>query len=470
MPVVEPQQVKFTISSTCTKHEENRFHWYFWVAVDPAVEHVVDRIVRSTTCYGHRSKIELERSESNPCHFQSPWQRSWESHVLRVRIYMKDQCKDVLQKDTEVKYARSAPKLKFDHELNLRVGETHTTHHTAALKVPERIPANEPSSEQEEPESTCVPPPMWCISYQQLMDVEQKARKKCGPEEYSKMTMRDICEKIIQPRCAKKGTSYALSLNPQGLPVDTFVSHSWDGHFAAFVQSIRNIYQTNVVKPNFWICAFALVQGQNEALISQQVGSGEDPLDKSPFVVALQQAANYCVIRNSQMDVFSRIWCVCELMYARQSKLFPTRTSVTGPDAFASMKTSVLDAQASVLKDRDRILRVLLTQFDREEVDDIVQLLRNQSTPEYYFDQTPLSTSTIPPPTQLQEASVQPDISKYGSKVARKSPHEGEFKKIPNDAHRGNMDAHVETCDHSECKEGRRLIELIGWNYKDPRS
>ena len=69
-----------------------------------------------------------------------------------------------------------------------------------------------------------------------------------------------------------------------------------------------------MVKPNLWICAFALVQGENE-IVSKQIGSSDRPLEESPFVQAIQSASTYCVVRNSNMDIFSRIWCVCGKPY-----------------------------------------------------------------------------------------------------------------------------------------------------------
>ena len=101
-------------------------------------------------------------------------------------------------------------------------------------------------------------------------------------------------------------------------------------------------------------------------------------LTTSPFVQAIREASAYCVVRNSEMDVFGRIWCVCELMYAKHYGLFPSKATVTGPDVFAALQTSVLDAQATELQDRDRILRVLLTEFNREEIDGFVHRIRMQ--------------------------------------------------------------------------------------------
>jgi hypothetical protein len=117
---------------------------------------------------------------------------------------------------------------------------------------------------------------------------------------------------------------------------------------------------------------------------AQQVGLGEAPLESSPFVQALQEASTFCVVRNSNTDFHNRIWCVCELMYAKKYGLFPDCTNVTGPDVFAQLRTTCLDAKATELEDRDRILKVLLTEHNREEIDSIVQLFRTQDTPQQF--------------------------------------------------------------------------------------
>lgn len=153
-------------------------------------------------------------------------------------------------------------------------------------------------------EKLLVHPERWCLSYEQLLDVDRLARETFGSHDYPIATMRDICDKIIVPRCRESGTSYALSINPQGLAVDCFVTHSWDGQFASFVQSICQVFQTTVKKPNLWICSFAI----NQEAADLQVGSGEDSLDETPFVQALKQAKSFCVVRNSNTDLYSRIW------------------------------------------------------------------------------------------------------------------------------------------------------------------
>ena len=56
--------------------------------------------------------------------------------------------------------------------------------------------------------------------------------------------------------------------------------------------------------------------------------------------------------------------------------LVPDKAYVTGPNKFSKQTTSCLDAQAYKLKDRDTILKVLLNNYDREEIDGFVHQFR----------------------------------------------------------------------------------------------
>lgn len=140
-------------------------------------------------------------------------------------------------------------------------------------------------------------------------------------------------------------------------------------------QSIRLCFHSTLVRPTLWICAFALMQGDAQ-LIEKQLGTATESLDDSPFVRALAKAKTFVIVRNSAIDLYSRIWCICELLHGKKLGLVPGKAFVTGPDDFSDNTTSCLDAKASNPKDRDKILRVLLTEFDREEIDSFVHQFR----------------------------------------------------------------------------------------------
>ena len=100
---------------------------------------------------------------------------------------------------------------------------------------------------------------------------------------------------------------------------------------------------------------------------------------------------------------------------------------------------------------------------------------------------------TSPPPPNRDDG-VDDSIRKYGLK--EEFPRKGEYRKLPNDFHNARMKDHIRHCHHrqckfvwrgpwgcfiggargkdyfdlTECKEGRRLNELIGWDYSNPRA
>ena len=217
-------------------------------------------------------------------------------------------------------------------------------------------------------------PSMWSISYVQLMNFDDMCSKKFG-NQYKGMTMRDINAAILEEICRAHGKSYALSLNPSGLMVEAFITHAWDEPFHEFVASIKSVFQSTLRKPNLWICAFALVQGDDDKIAEQLRVSNSASLSKSPFVKAIHKASSFVVVRNTTTDLYSRIWCVCELIYARKYGLVPEKTHVTGPDNFSHLHTSCLDANASVPRDKARILKTLLLEHDHDEIDSFIQEL-----------------------------------------------------------------------------------------------
>lgn len=224
-------------------------------------------------------------------------------------------------------------------------------------------------------------PSMCSISFSQLMELDAKASEIFAAD-YPLKTMRDICEKIIKPCCQENGKPYALFLNPNGLKIDAFITHTWDEPFVDFVESIRTAFQCLIHKPNLWICAFALMQDDNRK-IKLQVGCQDTSLEDSPFVQALKCASTFVVVRNSHTDLYSRIWCVCELIFAMKLGLVPSKTLVTGPDSFSNSKISCLDAKSFDPYDKARIQTFLLTKHKFHEIDEMIRMFRKQHIPSF---------------------------------------------------------------------------------------
>jgi len=209
-------------------------------------------------------------------------------------------------------------------------------------------------------------PTMWAITYEQLLEVRDQAEEMSN-ENFNLKTMRDIVDMIIRPLCEENNTSYALSKNIEGLKTDVFVTHSWDELFGEFTNAIERTFRSKLVKPNLWICAFALNQAKDH---ETHLGTGETGLDQSPFVRALKGAASYLIVRNSKKDLCTRIWCIAEFIYAKEYGFIPTKTDIAGPNTFANSNSSVYHAEATVTKDRDKIMTVLLNKGSRHEIDD----------------------------------------------------------------------------------------------------
>merc|ERR1740136_538313 len=217
-------------------------------------------------------------------------------------------------------------------------------------------------------------PRMWAISFENLLMINDQAMKLFKGD-FEGKTMRDVNEKIIIPVCRKEKKSYALSKNECGLKTDVFVSHSWDERFGDFVECIKQAYENKLRKPNLWICAFGLLQGNFEN-IKSQLGAGQGTLDQSPFVRALKEASNYLVVRNCTTDLCARIWCILEFVYAKEFELIPDKTIVTGPDTFADTNISCCDAKSFDPSDKEKILKELKKKSSVDEINECVKEFR----------------------------------------------------------------------------------------------
>merc|ERR1712106_1257039 len=58
-----------------------------------------------------------------------------------------------------------------------------------------------------------------------------------------------------------------------------------------------------------------------------------------------------------------------EHIYAKKFGLYPESTNVTGPSTFAACKSSCLEAQASAMGDREKLLKAILCESDVESTD-----------------------------------------------------------------------------------------------------
>merc|ERR1711935_71337 len=143
--------------------------------------------------------------------------------------------------------------------------------------------------------------------------------------------------------------------------------------------AIQEEFHNKMKKPNLWICAFALMQGNPED-IATQLGTDETALDQSPFVRALKEADTYLIVRNRKRDLCSRIWCIAEFMFAKKHGFIPNKTLVTGPDTFAGVTTTCLDAGSFDPDDKAKILKELLTEHSYKQIDKYMNQFREFGT------------------------------------------------------------------------------------------
>jgi len=98
------------------------------------------------------------------------------------------------------------------------------------------------------------------------------------------------------------------------------------------------------------------MQGTDEE-IKTQLGVEEKYFDKSPFVVALESATPYLVVRNRNTDLYSRIWCICEVIFTRKFDFIPHKTIISGSNSFSENFTSCIDAESYSEIDKVKIER-----------------------------------------------------------------------------------------------------------------
>jgi len=219
------------------------------------------------------------------------------------------------------------------------------------------------------------------ISYEQLVDVWRMSADLFNSE-YLSFNLHDIVNRIIKPLyCSKYGVSYAEFRNKEKLlRVEAFVTHCWKEPFDEFVREIRSVFQHFFRTPPMFICAFALFQGSRDEIQAQL----SDDIADAPFRVALQAAKYLVVMRNSAVDLYTRAWCVYEIICAKECGFVDERRDqvfIAGPDTFRNSTISCLDMKVSVLEDKCRIMKAILSKYSYKEIDDEIRAFRKFYTP-----------------------------------------------------------------------------------------
>mmetsp|Transcript_53537 Transcript_53537/g.122537 ORF Transcript_53537/g.122537 Transcript_53537/m.122537 type:complete len:288 (+) Transcript_53537:53-916(+) len=151
-----------------------------------------------------------------------------------------------------------------------------------------------------------IPPDHWGITGEQLLGLVNKVEDKfkgADPNVYT------VVDDIIKPMCKRAHVSYAILLNPSGIKCTTFITHAWKESFLKFVSDIMRYFKDFRTRV-FWICFTANPQTWLPDELGSMLGS---PL-QSPFVIAIRTCDTFVVVRNTEINMYTRLWCVAELV------------------------------------------------------------------------------------------------------------------------------------------------------------
>ncbi|CAK8988550.1 unnamed protein product [Durusdinium trenchii] len=131
------------------------------------------------------------------------------------------------------------------------------------------------------------------------------------------------------------------------------------------MDSLRHAYDVAVVKPNLFICAFSLFQG-DASDIEQALGQS---IPQAPFVKALKAAERYVVVRNRMEDLYTRAWCLVEYIYAQKFGFYKDKVLITGPNQFSDSRTTCTEIRASSEEDRLKIFKFIMDEGGPSVID-----------------------------------------------------------------------------------------------------
>eukprot|EP00811_Abedinium_folium_P035444 NODE_8234_length_1512_cov_5.241877.p1 GENE.NODE_8234_length_1512_cov_5.241877~~NODE_8234_length_1512_cov_5.241877.p1 ORF type:complete len:410 (-),score=75.62 NODE_8234_length_1512_cov_5.241877:241-1470(-) len=186
----------------------------------------------------------------------------------------------------------------------------------------------------------------------------------------SAKAMWEVVNAIVRPECAASQKPYAWVLNRGHLEkCEVFISHAWAECFEEFCESIRSVRGRIGPDPKLWICAFALWQPptrEQSAEVAKQLG--DDPL-QAPFTTALRSSRTFLVVRNANLDMYSRVWCVWEIFLAETlGKTGPESLVIAGrnpPSYRPEAPVDVRSCESSVPADKTKIMDYITNDMDR---------------------------------------------------------------------------------------------------------
>lgn len=201
---------------------------------------------------------------------------------------------------------------------------------------------------QEKRRQKTLPPYLWCVSIAQLDELGESVKSKYPERDPSAY---EVVDDIIKPD--HRGCGYALVVNPNGLRVRTFVTHTWGEGFKSFVRELHSARRHSVDLSAIWICFLANPQTWPRADLKSLLG---DPWT-SPFAKALAEAKCVVAIRNDRQNLYERLWCVFELFHAhrQQKRVVP----VGKMPASGSLREVGINATCSDKDDKRKLLKAM---------------------------------------------------------------------------------------------------------------
>jgi len=153
-----------------------------------------------------------------------------------------------------------------------------------------------------------IGPSRWAITGEDLDTLEAIARVAFPFQPNIHL----LNEYVIQPDTIRKGRlSWAVlhNLETLGLKCRTFVSHCWDEPFYEFLQALRDQY-VDYARRAFWVCFVANPQSWGKAALDEMLQ------EYVPFWTAVAECSNVLIVRNRITHIYTRGWCVLELIAA----------------------------------------------------------------------------------------------------------------------------------------------------------
>jgi len=147
----------------------------------------------------------------------------------------------------------------------------------------------------------------WSVSPDQLKEFLEEVEKRWTDEDPNGYT---VCNQFIKPATADAAVSYALLKNPSGLKSKHFATHAWAENIKEFCKNV-----VEVIDGPIWICFLA--NPQTWAPVELSALLGNEPKE-SPFAKALKTASSTIVVRNTNVCLYVRLWCVYELFLTHE--------------------------------------------------------------------------------------------------------------------------------------------------------